>query len=192
MPRNPYLNMPRRGGMRGFGDARLNSGGNSSSLPAMPVPGMSNVPPVGGGSIVQGDGFYYSYNIIFAASIAPAAVSTVTLQFDQVTVFKWVRSTAFADISGAQVTSATVIPVCTLKITDTGSGMSFMNQPVPFADLAGDAQLPYVLPTPQFILANATLQFTATNNSGATTYLNLQFVMQGYKLYNYQNQNPGQ
>lgn len=166
-------------GMSGFGDA-----GTATGLPVTSFPG--NVPANAGGSIVQGDGFYYVYNILFANSIAAAAVSTVTLQFDQVTVFKWVRTTVYADIAGAaQTESSRVLPLVTLKITDAGSGMSFMNSNVPIFEMAGSAELPYVLPTPQFILANAVLQFAVANISAATTYTNLMLQLHGYKLYNY-------
>lgn len=189
---NPYERMAAQQRMQGGRMGRLGRLGDASGGPGsatgLPAAGMvipSGVPAASGGSIVQGDGFYYIYNMIFAASIAAGVVSTITQQFDQVTVFKWVRSTCFADVSGAALVSATNVPLCTLKITDVGSGMSFMNSAVPLADMAGDAKLPYVLPTPQFILSNAVLQFTITNNSNATTYINLMFQMHGYKLYNY-------
>lgn len=171
---------------RGLGDGSQPGPGASSSLPQNIVPGTQGVPAAAGGSIVQGDGFYYVYNITPAASIANGVVSTVTQQFDQVTVFKWVRSTVYVDLAGAAQTPTTgVIPLVSLKITDTGSGMSFMSSAVPLPSIAGNAQLPYVLPTPQFILANAVIQFVFTNISAGTTYTALQFQMHGYKLYNY-------
>lgn len=179
---NPYSRFS-RGGMGRLGDSP--GPGSSSGLPVV-----GGIPAQAGGSIVQGDGFYYIYNIAFAVSIANGVVSTVTQQFDQVTVFKWVRTTFYCDIAGAVQTDATrVLPLVTLKITDAGSGMSFMNNAVPLFDLAGAAELPYVLPTPQFILANAVLQFTAANISAATTYANLQVQLHGYKLYNYSQGN---
>jgi hypothetical protein len=202
----PYERMMRHAAMqranRGMG--RLGDGsapmapvggpGSSSGLP--PVPGMwlpAGIPANAGGSIVQGDGFVYTYNIIFAASLAAAANSTVTLQFDQVTVFKWVRTTCYANIADAsQLDSTRVLPCVTLKITDAGSGMAFMNSPVPMFDVAGHGDLPYVLPTPQFVLANAVLQFTALNITAGTTYTNLMLQLHGYKLYNYQQQNSAQ
>lgn len=184
---NPYERMARQQRqMRGLG--RLGDTGSATGLPpvgAQPFPG--NIPANAGGSIVQGDGFYYIYNIAFNTAIASGVNSTVTQQFDQVTVFKWVRTTYYVDLAGAvQTDSSRVIPLVTLKITDAGSGMSFMNSAVPINDLAGTAEVPYVLPTPQFILANAVLQFTALNISAATTYNNLMLQLHGYKLYNYQ------
>jgi len=191
LQRQQQLQQGIRRGLGRFGDtaAPVGGAGSASGLPV--VGGMqlpSGIPAQGGGSIVQGDGFYYIYNISFAASMAANAVSTVTQQFDQVTVFKWVRSTVYTDVTGgaAQTDSTRILPEVTLKITDAGSGMSFMNNPVPMQTMLGSATLPYVLPTPQFILANAVLQFTATNISVGQTYTNLQLQLHGYKLYNYQ------
>lgn len=172
-------------GLGRFGDAS-GGPGSGSGLPPVGFVLPSGVPANAGGSIVQGDGFLYTYNIIFAASLAAAANSTVTQQFDQVTVFKWVRTTLYGAIAdAAQTDSSRVLPLCTLKITDAGSGMAFMNNPVPIFDIAGSGTLPYVLPTPQFVLANAVLQFTLLNISAATTYTNLMLQLHGYKLYNY-------
>lgn len=145
-----------------------------------------NIPNQAGGSIVQGDGFVYTYDVIFAASLAAAAISTVTKQFDQQTYFKWVKTCVYADIAGAvQTESSRVLPLCTLKITDLASGFSFMDNPVPIFSMAGSGELPFILPTPQFILPNAVLQFVATNISAATTYANLQIQLHGFKIYNY-------
>jgi hypothetical protein len=183
----PYERL-RRQQMMGLGRLGDAGGGpgSASGLPSTGMPLPSGIPAQGGGSIVQGDGFYYIYDIIPAASIAAAAVSTVTQQFDQVTVFKWVRTTFYVDLAGAAQTESTrVLPLVTLKITDIASGFSFMNNAVPLFDMAGSGELPYVLPTPQFILANAVLQFSFTNISNATTYTALQIQLHGYKLYNY-------
>lgn len=173
----PYSRFPRRGGL----------GDSGSSASTVNAGIMGNVPAGAGGSIVQGDGFYYIYNILLSASVAAGVTANVSQQFDQVSVFKWVRTTAYADLAGAPQTSgAVIVPLVSLKITDAGSGMSFMNSAVPLPSMAGTAQLPYVLPTPQFILANAQLQFITLNLSAGTTYTNLYLQLHGYKLYNYQ------
>jgi hypothetical protein len=154
--------------------------GSASSLPFFGIPAQS------GGSIVQGDGLVYTYNIVFAASLAAAAVSTVTQQFDQTTVFKWTKTTIYADLAGAaQTESGRVLPLVTMRITDVGTGFSFSNSAVPVFTMAGAGELPFILPTPQFIVANAVLQFAATNISAGTTYTALQMQMHGFKIYNY-------
>ncbi len=157
-----------------------NRPGLSSALPFF------GIPPQAGGSIIQGDGFVYTYVIAFATSIAAAAISTVTQQFDNTTVFKWTKTTIYADIAGAvQTESSRVLPLVTLRLTDLASGFSFSNAAVPGFAMAGSAELPFILPTPQFVLANAVIQFVATNISAATTYANLSVHLHGYKLYNY-------
>jgi hypothetical protein len=109
----------------------------------------------------------------------------VTIQFDQNSSFNWLRTTVVADISGAVETeSSLVLPLVTLLMTDQGSGQAFSNQPIPLIAIAGTAQLPYVLPTPQLLQPNASYIFSFNNYSNATTYNNLRLQLHGYRIFN--------
>ena len=167
--------MGRMGGFRGLG--------------ATPVaaPG-ANVPSYAGGNSVQGKGIAFTYQTPNVASLAPSASSGAqNIQFDNNSTFLWLRSTFSVDISEAALTSGSfVIPLVTVQITDTGNGMCFMNAPVPLFDIAGwSGELPYILPTPQFIQANASYSFSFTSYvATGTTYTNLRMQLHGYRMFN--------
>lgn len=160
--------------------------GESTSTPAQAqaanVP--NAIPYAQGGNVVQGRGLYFSYATPNIASLAAAAATTNVIQFDNNSIFTWLRTVVQCDIAGAAITSgAIIVPLVNIQITDTGTGMSFMNGVVPIPTLAGDARLPYVLPTPQLIQPNASFQFSFTNFSAATTYANLRLVLQGFRTF---------
>jgi hypothetical protein len=148
------------------------------------------VPSQAGGGNVQGRGLYFTYQTPVIASLAPGAATTNTIQFDQNSVFNWLRTTFTVDLANAAETIGTLVaPYVTLQITDTGNGMSFMNGPIPIISMAGfKAELPYVLPTPQLVQSNASYQFQwasfSTAGGGNQTYTNLRLQMHGYRIFN--------
>jgi len=148
------------------------------------------VPSQAGGGNVQGRGLYFTYQTPVIAALAPGAATTSTIQFDQNSVFNWLRTTFTVDKTNAvQTGSSQPIPFVTLQITDTGNGMSFMNGPIPIYSLAGlEGNLPYVLPTPQLVQANASYQFQfasySTAGGGNETYNNLRLQLHGYRIFN--------
>lgn len=148
----------------------------------------SAVPANAGGALVQGKGLDFKYQTPIIASLAQGASQQVTIQFDQNSSFNWLRTTYTVDISGAAETeSSIVVPLVTVQITDQGSGMSFMNAPIPVYSIAGsNGSLPYVLPTPQLIQPNASYvyQFANYSGGGGTTYTNLRMQFHGYRIFN--------
>lgn len=144
----------------------------------------SGIPAAAGGNSTQGRGLEFVYQTPSIASIAAGAATTVTIQFDNNSVFTWLRTTVVADLAGAaQTNNGIILPLVNLQITDTGNGMSFMNSPIPLIALAGTASLPFILPTPQFVQPNASYQFQFFNYSAATTYNNLRFQMHGFRTF---------
>jgi hypothetical protein len=150
----------------------------------------NGVPSQAGGGNVQGRGLYFTYQTPVIASLAAGAATTATIQFDQNSVFNWLRTTFSVDkTNAAQTSSSQPIPFVTLSITDTGNGMSFMNGPIPIYAMAGlEGNLPYVLPTPQLVQANASYQFQfasySTAGGGNETYTNLRLQLHGYRIFN--------
>src|SRR5271168_3687222 len=148
------------------------------------------IPSQAGGGNVQGRGLYFTYQTPVIATLAPGAATTNTIQFDQNSVFNWLRTTFTADLTNAAETISTLInPYVTLQITDTGNGMSFMNGPIPVTSMAGfKGELPYVLPTPQLVQSNASYQFQwasfSTAGGGNETYTNLRLQLHGYRIFN--------
>lgn len=146
----------------------------------------SAVPANAGGALVQGKGLDFKYQTPIIASLANGASQQVTIQFDQNSSFNWLRTTYTVDLAGAAETeSAIIVPLVTVQITDQGSGMSFMNAPIPVYSIAGaTGSLPYVLPTPQLIQPNASYVYQFANYSAGTTYTNLRLQFHGYRIFN--------
>jgi hypothetical protein len=146
----------------------------------------SAVPGNAGGAMVQGKGIDFKYATPLISSLANGAATSVTIQYDQNSTFNWLRTTFACDLAGAAETADSLqMPLVTVQITDQGSGMSFMNAPIPLYNIAGgNGSLPYVLPTPQLIQPNASFVYQFNNYSAGTTYTNLRLVFHGFRIFN--------
>jgi hypothetical protein len=129
-------------------------------------------------------GIFFVYQTPNIAALAPAASNPQVIQFDQDSNFLLTKIAYFVDLAGAvQTDSSRVLPLITLQITDSGNSQGFMNAPVPIPALLGDGRLPFVLPQPLIVRPNATLQFSFTNYSAATTYNNVRIDLIGVKRF---------
>lgn len=133
-----------------------------------------------------GNKFSFSYITPVISSLAAGISASVNITFDQDSHFSWQKSVYFVDLAGAAMTDSTrPIPLISLAMVDTASGRQLNNVPAPIDTLAGyKAAEPFILPLPRTLLPNATLRFTFTNYSTATTYTNLYMVLHGVKQYN--------
>ena len=124
----------------------------------------------------------FTYEIDFAAVAAGATANgNITIQADS--DFKWLKATYFADIAAAAETDATrVIPLCTVLITDQGSGRQLMNAAVPVPDIFGTGPIPFILPIPKIFSAKSTVAVQIVNFSAATAY-NLRLSLIGAKIF---------
>lgn len=158
--------------------------GRFGNAPIAAVPATISSPNVDAQRYMQGRRFFYIYQTPNIASLAAAASSTNTIQFDVDSIFTWMRIAFFCDLAGAAITSgARILPLVTMQVTDTGSGTNFFNNAIPIPSIGGDGALPFVMPTPQFVQPSASLQFAFTNYSAATTYANLRIQLIGFKVY---------
>lgn len=171
--------------MRGFRGYPPRYTGLGQNQPVAAVQNALPSPNVDAQRYLEGRRMYYIYQTPNIASIAAGATSNQVIQFDIDSVFTWMRTTMFIDIGqAAQNSGARVTPLITLQITDTGSGTNFFNNPVPLPNIAGTAELPYVLPTPQFIQPSASLQFAFTSYvTAGTTYADVRVALHGFKVY---------
>jgi len=178
-----------------FGDA-------SAGQPPMPMPAQTpGLTRDQYGDFAKAKRFWFTYQTPNIASIAAAASTTNTIQFDNDSAFEWIKTTYTVDLTnhatgisaagGATGTptaqDAIVVPFVTLQIQDTGQGSYYSNAAIPVYQLAGGAPgLPYVLPAPQIIAPNASLQFNWTSYStaggGNETYNNLRLQLHGWKI----------
>lgn len=91
-----------------------------------------------------------------------------------------------AAISGqvkALVTSEVVIaaPAITVRLESTGTGRNMMTMPVPWNNIIGTAQRPFLLPSPHTLKANSTLLVVLTDLSTLVRQVRIAFL--GYKIF---------
>lgn len=178
-PMQPVMRRP----FGGFGACGPSAAGGTGNMTG-PVP--SNQ----GGNAVQGRGIVFNYVVSLASLAAGATSSAIPLQFDANSVFVWERSSFSATINHAAFTyNAVPVPNVGVVITDTGKGASFMNASVPVYQIASVIPgLPYMLPTPQLIQANASFTWTFNNFDAAVTYTDISFQLHGFRVF---VNNPG-
>lgn len=127
---------------------------------------------------------FFVYDIDFLA-IAPGATSNGQIQIQADSDFELQKLTQFSDIAVADQTESTrVLPLVTIQVTDTGTGRQMFNAPVPIAALFGDGRIPFILPTAKIFTQNASVAFTLSNYSAATTY-NVRLQLIGAKIFTY-------
>lgn len=126
---------------------------------------------------------FYIYETDFAALAAGSTVTnTINIQADADFVVQ--KLTFFADIAAAaQTDSGRVIPLCSVLITDTGSGRQLMSSAVPIPSMFGTGEIPYILSQPKIFSARSNIQIQVANFSAATAY-NLKLSFIGVKQFN--------
>ncbi len=135
----------------------------------------------GNGTYFKDFFFYRAYVTSLASGVSSTSVVSIEANSD----FVWLKSSYFADLAGAvQTNDSRVIPLCTVSITDSGSGRNLQSNPIPINSVAGHDGLPLNLPVPRVFQRNSNVTFTFTNNAvGGTTYLNLTLTLIGYKKF---------
>lgn len=91
-----------------------------------------------------------------------------------------------AAISGTVKTAATAevviaAPAVTVRLESTGTGRNLMDRAVPWNNIIGTAQRPFLLPSPHTLKANSTLLVVATELGGNNRTVRIAFL--GYKLF---------
>jgi len=133
----------------------------------------------GGQMRVSRDLYTYQTKV---ASLAAGATTTVTIDIEADSSFIWLKTT-FSITGGITHTRDTVqIPALTVQINDTGSGRLLQQQPVLVGDMAGNGELPFILPVPRTFKPKSTMQVTFINNS-PDQYIDFSLVFHGYKQW---------
>lgn len=122
---------------------------------------------------------FFDYTLYFP-SVASLATSTaqMNVQADADFLIQSISFTAIDDVTFAQVSA----PVCTVQLTDSGSGANLFDRAIPLLNFAGTAQLPFILPVPRLLSKNSTLTGTLTNNT-VTNAITYYITFHGQKLY---------
>jgi hypothetical protein len=126
---------------------------------------------------------FFVYEVDFTAGIAPGATANGTINVQADSDFKWIKSAYEADEAGAsQEDSSRLIALCSVLITDTGSGRALMSSAVPIPNVFGTGQIPFIVPVPRIFKAKSSITVAVTNFDAAVTYrLRLSFI--GTKLF---------
>lgn len=126
------------------------------------------------------DWWVENVNVLLLAS---GGTANATIQVQSDSAFKLVKLGIAADIAvAAQTESSVVVPLCTLQITDSGSGRNLFSAPVALRALFGNGQLPHILPVPRLFLPRSLITLQFANFSAASTY-NLRMAFEGAKVF---------
>lgn len=118
-------------------------------------------------------------------SLAAGSTAEQTIQILADSHFELQKMSFFSDVAGAaQTDSSRVLPLCTVQITDTGTGEQLFNIPVPIPAIMGDGRIPFILPTTRTFDPSAAVIVSLANYSAATAYLT-RVLLIGAKIYRY-------
>lgn len=121
-------------------------------------------------------------------TLAAAAIDTDVINIENDSQFVWTKTSYFADIAGAAQTNDTrVIPLIQCQFTDSGSARQFFDEPQPINNIAGQGNIPMILPAPFIFSNNANISGSFSNYSAATDYANFKISLIGYRVYAYGN-----
>lgn len=124
----------------------------------------------------------YSYVLNFD-DVAPAGVSTQSIQILAAADFKWIKSTYQSDIDAAAfLTSTQPIPNATVQITESGTGRQMFSNPIPIGAFFGFGTLPFILPIAKIFSARSSVQFQVVNYDATVTY-NIQLAIHGMNMF---------
>lgn len=121
---------------------------------------------------------------IAALSEGSSGTGSVTIQSDSDFVVQQLTGVGLLN-DNTYITGAG--PVATVQITDTGSAFNLFNSPIYWANLFGTAQLPYILPVPRLIKANAKINVTINLIDEGASDNHFQVALLGYRLYSFDN-----
>jgi len=145
---------------------------------------MPTVPGVGVFAPQKGNADYFAYPALLA-SLAPADAATpVVINISADSDFYWNATTYQVAIANAAFVDGTrPIPNITVQITDNGSNRNLFQSPVPMETIAGRGEFPYRLVHPRLFTRSTTVTITMDNYDAAATYVNIYFVLHGFKVY---------
>lgn len=145
----------------------------------MPTPLPAHA-PVGTNRNTNRD-FYTYQNDFVAIGAGNTVVQSFAIEADSDFILH--KLTYMADISNAtQTDGSRVIPLCSILITDTGSGRILSSLGVPITNIFGTGEIPFILPVPRLFKARSSISLSVNNFSSATVY-NLKLSFIGAKVF---------
>lgn len=128
--------------------------------------------------------FVYTPNPLVATLSDAAPVANLTAPIHSDSDFELLELVQVTDIAGALQTAADrILPLATIQIQQSGSGIDIMPNPVPMAAIFGDGSLPFILPESKIWPANSSMSLTLTRYAVAGTTYNIRLSFVGRKLF---------
>lgn len=127
---------------------------------------------------------FFTYDLHITSSLANAASTTVSLNVAADSDFYWSKTAIYAQSASDGTTQANqLVPGVTLLITNTITGRQYMNEATPAANIAGTAQLPFILPMRTLWESMTTITVQIANVTDNTTYSELYLSFIGIKAF---------
>lgn len=128
--------------------------------------------------------FVYSPSPLVAALTDAAPTAQLSVQMQTDADFELLEILQVTDIAGALQTASTrVLPLATIQIQQSGTGVDIMPQPVPLAALSGDGSLPFILPESRIWGASSQMLVSLVRYAVAGTNYNIRLAFAGRKLF---------
>ena len=122
---------------------------------------------------------WFTYTAEFLPLNANAAQNvSVPIQADSDFMLTGLSGTVKALVTDEVVIAA---PAVTIRLENTGTGRNMMDRPVPWDNLVGTSQRPFLLPSPHTLKANSTLLVALTELGGNARQVRIAFL--GYKMF---------
>lgn len=122
------------------------------------------------------DSYTYSIPVL---GLATANTGTGSLQIQSQNDYEIYQYIGVAfQSSGGTVDAGSLI---TVQLTDTGSGSTLFDRPLPLASMFGTPDLPMILPVPRMLRANSSL--TATVYNGTANTVDVWLTFPGRRLF---------
>ncbi len=141
------------------------------------------------------DPFIYTINFVTPSQLAASATATLNFLVQNDSAFAVCKTTyTAADVANAAIANlqpfgsggASSLVSVLSTITDSGSGRSLSDNPVPIDSQFGTAQFPRIWPIPKIVDPNSTVSVTLQNLVATAFHIRLAFA--GYKIFgNVQN-----
>jgi hypothetical protein len=138
-----------------------------SSRPTVPPPTPQSVPGM------QDLPFWYPIAPPALTALQVNVAASVTVDNDADFEWRWIIASSILNTGAVGLYSVT--------LTDRFTSRPLMTVPINGENIAGTAQLPFILPKPYLLRRTSTIQAFFTDRSGATTNT-IQFCLVGYKL----------
>lgn len=136
---------------------------------------------------IEKNGQKYSIDLFtYQAKVAQINANgqvVININIESEADFVWERTTYSLTGNQTQTRDTVQIPALAVEIRDSGSGRNLQDQPVQITDMAGSAELPYVLSSERIFKANSTINVIFTNTQATDQYQGLTLAFHGYKIW---------